>query len=75
MPRTPGRGAAHRTDLGFVKTDRAALMRGDQDILLPVGQAHIDQRVVLVQVQGAQARAPDVLQVAQHHALGDALTG
>lgn len=42
---------------------------GDQDVLLAVGQTNVNQCVVLVEVERAQTRAADVLQVAQHDAL------
>ena len=67
--------AAHRAHLGLGKGDGAALVGGDQDILLAVGQAHVDEQVIFCQAERAQAGLADVLQVAQDDALDNAAAG
>ena len=70
-----GSHTAHCTNLVLVKADGLALVGGDQDVLLAVGQTNVNQCVVLVEVERTQTRAADVLQVAQHDTLCNTLTG
>src|SRR5690606_10326867 len=54
------RGAAHGPDVLLREADRHTLVRRDQDVVVAGGQLHVDELIVLVEVDGDDPRAARV---------------
>ena len=60
IPRTPRVTRPIGPGILLREADRFAVLRGEQHILLAVGQGHGDQLVALVQIDGDDAAGADV---------------
>ena len=58
------RDASHRAHVGFVKADRHAVVRGDENLLFAVGADDVQKLVAFVNVDGVDAVDADVLIIA-----------
>ena len=70
-----GGGAAHGAEVLLVEADGHAVVGGEEDDLLAIGDAGADELVVLLDVDGDDAAAHDVGEVAQGGLLDGAVAG
>ena len=66
------RGTAHGADVFFSEADGHAVVRGEEDDLVAVGDANADQLVVLVDANGDDAARHDVAEVLERRLLDGA---